>query len=62
MFYLYYLYLFTSTGVQCDFHIMVFLSFNSNTTGATCGAGTNNPCGATFLRASTIKIKQSVLT
>jgi len=32
---------------------MVFLSFNSNTTGATVtsGAGTNNPCGATFLRA-----------
>ena len=43
MFYLCYLYLFTYTGVQHDFHIR--WSFNSNTTGATCGAGTANPPG-----------------
>jgi len=41
MFYLLYLYLFTYTGVQHDFHVMMMLvSFNSNTTGVTCWAGT----------------------
>ena len=38
-----YLYLFTHSGVQHDLYIirhMMFVSFNSNTTDATCGAGT----------------------
>ena len=41
MFYLCVLYLFMHTGVQHDFHIRL-VSFNSNTTGVTCGAGTAN--------------------
>jgi len=45
MFYLCVLYLFTYTGVQHDFHIRL-VSFNSNTTGVTCGAGTANRSGA----------------
>ena len=41
------LYVFTSIGDQHDFYNnMMFVSFYSNTTGATCGAGTPYPLGA----------------
>jgi len=64
MFYLCYLYFFTYTGVKHDFHNQtMFVSFNSNMMGVTCGAGTANHFGAPGFTPgfSGIRVTQSLV-